>query len=188
MGNHECTGYTSSNCGSGNKDGVTANYTAFLDKMMAPIGESKPYYAIALAAADDSWTAKIVVVAANAWDSTQSSWLSTELATTTTYTFVVRHEPSSADTAPGVSPSDAIIDAHPYTLLLTGHTHLYRHDSGSREVVIGLGGAPVTSGDDFGYLVLAQRADGDIVVSEYDYMTGKPNDTFVVAPDGSPGA
>ncbi len=42
MGNHECTGYTDSNCGAGNPDGVTENLTAFESAMLTPIGESAP--------------------------------------------------------------------------------------------------------------------------------------------------
>ena len=41
LGNHECTGATSSNCGAGAADGVTANYSAFLEKMLAPIGQDE---------------------------------------------------------------------------------------------------------------------------------------------------
>ena len=100
MGNHECTGYTDSNCGSGNSDGVTNNYTAFLSQMLGPIGQTSPYYAINVNATDGSWTAKFVFIAANAWDSTQSSWLTTTMAKTTTYTFVIRHEAAEANTAP----------------------------------------------------------------------------------------
>ena len=187
MGNHECTGYTSSNCGAGNQDGTTANYEAFMRRMLGPAGQTVPYRSFVVNAADGSWSAKFVIVAANAWDSNQSSWLTRELDVPTTYTFVFRHEPSSADQAPGTTPSDAIIQAHAYTLLIVGHTHRYRHFFRSREVVIGLGGAPITSGDDFGYLIVAQAPNSDVVVSEYDYMTGEANDTFAVKPDGTPG-
>lgn len=186
MGNHECTGYTRSNCGAGSQDGITANYTAFMDQMIAASGQSQPYYAFTVNGSDGSWNAKFVVIAANAWSDAQATWLEEQMSAPTTYTFVVRHEPSSADTAPGTSPSDAIINQHPYTLLLVGHTHLYRHNAGSREVIIGLGGAPITSSDNFGYLIASQAPDGSIVVSEYDYQTGAPNQTFAVRPDGSP--
>jgi hypothetical protein len=182
MGNHECTGGTASNCGQGNTNGITANYTAFLTQMLATINQTKPYYAIDLNSTDGSWTAKLVFIAANAWDSTQSSWLDTELAKPTTYTFIVRHEPSEANTAPGVTPSDAIIQKHPYTLLIVGHTHTYYHSSGSRQVTMGLGGAPVTSSYNFGYLLVSQNSDGSIAVSEHDTVTGKQNATFTVTP------
>ena len=57
MGNHECTGGSSSNCGAQGHDGLTANYTAFLGKMLGPIGKTDPYYAKYVNAADGSWTA-----------------------------------------------------------------------------------------------------------------------------------
>ena len=43
------------------------------------LGRRSPYYVENVQAADGSWTAKFVVVACNAWDSTQSSWLTTQL-------------------------------------------------------------------------------------------------------------
>ena len=39
-----------------------------------------------------SWTAKLVFIAANAWDGTQQFWLDNVLGEPTTYTFCVRHE------------------------------------------------------------------------------------------------
>ena len=186
MGNHECTGYTNSNCGAGSANGITHDYQAFMDQLLAPLGQAQPYYTVHLSATDGTWTAKLVFIAANAWNTTQASWLTTEMAQPTTYTFVIRHEPSTATTAPGVSPSSAIIKTSSYTLLIVGHSHTYSHAAGSREVIMGLGGAPVSSGRDFGYLVISQAPDGNIVVSEYDYVTGAVNDTFVLRPDGSP--
>ena len=109
MGNHECTGFTSSNCGGGNRDGLTPLYTAFMNRMVMPLGFTRPYYEVKLTAQDATWTAKIVMVAANAWDATQERWLEQVLAEPTTYTFVVRHESINANTAPGVLPSEVII-------------------------------------------------------------------------------
>lgn len=185
LGNHECTGATASNCGQGNADGVTVNYSTFLSKMLAPLGVSKPYYAIHVDANDGSWTSKFVFVAANAWDSAQATWLANELAKPTTYTFVVRHEPSTATTAPGVSPSEAIIAKHPYTLKLCGHTHTFEYFSGEKQVIVGNGGAPLTGSVDYGYVVAAQRADGAIVFREHDYATNAVTKTFAVKADGS---
>ena len=65
--------------------------------MLAPIGQTaNPYYSINVNAADNSWTAKFVITAANAWDTAQQTWLQSTLAQKTTYTFIVRHEPSDA--------------------------------------------------------------------------------------------
>jgi predicted phosphodiesterase len=185
MGNHECTGYTASNCGSGNTDGVTENYTAFLNTMLAPLGQSKPYYSINVNDTNGAWTAKFVFIAGNAWDSGQSSWLDSTLAQATTYTFIMRHEPASANTAPGVSPSEAIMAKHPYTLAIVGHTHEYTK-SGAKEVIIGNGGAPLSSGN-YGFGLVQQLASGVIQVDMIDYSTLQPDTKFEfrVNPDGS---
>lgn len=172
MGNHECTGATSSNCGAGAPGGVTANYAAFLQVMLAPIHKAQPYYAIDLAAADATWTAKLVIVAANAWSSAQETWLESTLARPSTYTFVVRHEPAWATAAPGVGPSERAMAAHPYTLAIVGHSHTYAHDRDTpREVLVGNGGAPLSS-KDYGFAVFSQRADGAIEVDMIDWRTG----------------
>ena len=188
MGNHECTGSTTSNCGDGNADGVTANMTAYLDRMVRPLGPNRAWYVVHLAAADASWTAKVVVVAANAWSDEQAAWLETTLSTPTTYTFVVRHEPDYATAVDGVNKSGAILAAHPLTLLITGHVHTYAHLPDSHEVIIGNGGAPLVDAVDYGYAIVFRRADGALDVTAYDYMTRAVIDHFVVNADGSAGA
>lgn len=186
LGNHECTGAVTSNCGAGAADGVTVNYSNFVTKMLGPIAKSEPYYVVKINAADGSWTSKLVFVAANAWSTAQQTWLETTLSEPTTYTFVIRHEPAAASTAPGVSPSETIMKAHPYTLSIVGHTHLYARKS-QREIVIGNGGAPLTGTGNFGYAILQQRADGAIRVDMHDYLTNAvdPAFGFAVKPDGS---
>jgi hypothetical protein len=187
MGNHECTGATASNCGPGGKDGTTKQYAGFLSKMLAPIGQSSPYYTIKTTAKDASWTAKFVFIAANAWTNEQGTWLDTQLADATTYTFVVRHEPGGETQAPGVAPSEAILAKHPYTLALVGHTHTFRR-SGPREVIVGNGGAPLTSSVNYGWALVQRRADGAIQVDMIDYQTAKPTAraSFALKADGSP--
>ena len=132
-----------------------------------------------MSATDNSWTAKFVMTAANAWDSAQQSWLQGVLAQKTTYTFVVRHEPTdtaTTDVPPGVAGVDALLTQYPYTLLLVGHTHNYGHYTSyfpgtlacgsncppaSKAVVIGNGGAPISSSKyDYGYVLFSQRCDG----------------------------
>ncbi len=186
LGNHECTGATNSNCGVGNTDGTTQTYKMFMQKMMAPLGVSQPWYVVNVAATDGSWTAKFVFVAANAWSNEQATWLDTAMATPTTYTFVVRHEGSIVTQTPGVSPSAAIIAKHPYTLLLVGHTHTFEYFASERQVVTGNGGAPLATGINYGYTVLRQRADKALVITAYDYATHATIQTFVVKPDGTP--
>lgn len=185
MGNHECTGYTTSNCGSGNSDGVTENYTTFLSQMLQPLGQTNPYYSININSTSGAWTAKFVFIAANAWDSTQQSWLQTTLAQQTTYTFIMRHESASANTAPGVTPSEQIMAQYPYTLAIVGHTHTYEK-SGAKEVIFGNGGAPI-SGGSYGFGLVTQRSDGTIQVDDYDYQSMQPDTSFRFAlnPDGT---
>jgi hypothetical protein len=187
LGNHECTGATASNCGPGAEDGVTANYAAFVDRMLRPLGRTDPSYVVRLAARDGSWSAKLVFVAANAWSESQGAWLDAVLGEATTYTILVRHEPARATDAPGVGPSEAILARHPYTLALVGHSHTYSHDRASREVVIGNGGAPPTSSKDFGFGLFRRRSDGAIAVDMIDWRTGAPDREFhfAVRPDGS---
>jgi hypothetical protein len=186
MGNHECTGATASNCGTGNADGVTPNYTSFMSQMMTPLGNTTPYYKVDVAASDGSWTAKFVFIAGNAWSSAQSTWLTSALAETTTYTFIVRHEPAEANTAPGVTPSEAIMAQYPYTLAITGHTHTYERGA-AKEVVIGNGGAPLTGSGNYGYGIVSQLSTGAVEVDMYDYSTNQPDTSFrfAVNPDGS---
>ncbi len=186
MGNHECTGATTSNCGVGNKDGITANFNSYLTKMLAPIGLSDPYYTFNVSAADGSWTAKFVFIAANAWSAAQGTWLEAELAKPTTYTFVVRHEPAAANTAPGVKPSEAIINKHPVTLRLVGHTHTYQYKSDTHEIIVGNGGAPLSGGVNYGYVLVKRRADAAIEFRAVDYSTGQTTSTFAIKADGSP--
>ncbi|MHB1845314.1 MAG: metallophosphoesterase [Deltaproteobacteria bacterium] len=187
MGNHECTGYTSSNCGPSGTDGISANYTAYLGTILPAFGITpalyptlagqEAYYSVNVSSSDSSnpWTAKFVFVAANAWDSGQSSWLSTTMQQQTTYTFVVRHEPDyDGSKCSGCGASDTIIDQFPYTLLLTGHDHTYRlltTGSGQTELVVGNGGAPLssTSSDQYGYTICAQQSNGNIACQEHDY-------------------
>jgi predicted phosphodiesterase len=187
MGNHECTGAVTSNCGTGNAEGLTNNYSAFLSKLLAPLGQTTPNYVIDINATDNSWTSKFVFVAGNAWSSSDATWLENALSKTTTYTFVVRHEPKAASNAPGCKGSEAIMANHPYTLAIVGHTHTYGK-TGPKQVTIGNGGAPLTGGANYGFGLLQQRTDGAIQVDMIDSSTGGADTAFRFAlhPDGSP--
>jgi hypothetical protein len=179
MGNHECTGYTASNCPNLNE---TPNIQAFMSQLVPP-GVTKPYYRFDVAT--PLGKAKFVVTAANAWDTTQESWLKTQLAEATPYTFVVRHEPAADTQAPGVSPSEAVILQFPFTLELNGHTHEYRHVD-TQHVISGNAGAPLqsNSGSRYGFLMLRQQANGNINVTEIEEATGNTLDTWTVTPAG----
>jgi hypothetical protein len=187
MGNHECTGGDTSNCGAGNTNGITTNYTAFLTKLLGPIQKTLPYYSFTIKASDSSWTAEFLLIAANAWDSSQSAWLTSTLAIKTTYTFAFRHESAtSSPLAPGVAPSEVIMAKYPYTLSIVGHTHSFFHGKNAREATIGNGGAPLSS-KNYGFGVFSQRADGAIVGDMIDYQSGLADALFhmVVNPDGT---
>jgi hypothetical protein len=185
MGNHECTGYTDSNCGTGNPDGITKNLTTFESAMLTPIGETNPYYVQNVSASDKSWTAKFVFVACNAWTSTQQTWLSQQLAVATTYTFVVRHESVADMSGTECSASQTVVGANPLTLLIVGHTHEYAHEASDKEIINGIGGAPLTSGTDYGYTVVSRNSDGTLTVATYDYSTGSTIDSFKIKADGT---
>jgi len=188
MGNHECTGLTASNCGAGNADGTSAPYRAFVANLLAPIGQTRPYYEVDVVSNDGSWTSKLLVIAANAWTADQAAWLDGAMGRKTTYTFVVRHEGSAATAAPGVVPSEGILAAHPYTLALCGHTHTYDRPA-VREVIVGNGGAPLSSPTKgYGFAVISQQPDGSVAVDMIDYATGRadPRFHFALRADGSP--
>jgi hypothetical protein len=182
MGNHECTGADDSNCGLGNVDGTTTSYKNFMSMMLAPLGQSLPYYTIDIDGTAGAWTAKFVFIACNAWDTTQSTWLSAQLAMPTTYTFVVRHEGSDATTTGCVAPTAAILAQNPYTLLIAGHTHTFAYYASEKQLIVGNGGAPLTGTIDYGYVVAEQQAGGDILFKEFDYTTNTLQTSFTVVP------
>ena len=186
MGNHECTGATASNCGSDGVDGMTANYTAFVDTLLAPINQTSPYYTETVTAPDSSWTAKFVFIACNAWDDAQATWLATELAKPTTYTFVMRHEGTNAVGETQCGASGAIINANPLTLLIVGHTHTYSHYKASKQLVLGIGGAPLTSGTNYGYAIVTRNPNGTLTVRVFTYQNRRLIDTFAIQPSGDP--
>jgi hypothetical protein len=130
-----------------------------------------------------------VIIADNAWDATEASWLDQALTTAdskATYTIVARHHPEG-DTSVATNPdSMAIIRKHKFALFLAGHSHLYNHmttDNG-RDLVFGAGGAPLIAGGAFhGYVMIDQQASGDLKVTVYDVTTNTVQDTWSVGPN-----
>jgi hypothetical protein len=183
MGNHECNGFTDSNCPVGSFTGMTQDY---VNTILTPsTGQASPYFSALYTATDGSWTAKFVFVAANAWSTAQQSWLQSTLAVSTTYTFIVRHEPFNDARAPGVTPSESLMasafSGGKLTLSITGHTHLVQLPGGTQpygdsfgatkayEMIVGVGGAPLDAGSYYGYGVATRRAsDGAIVIQMYE--------------------
>jgi hypothetical protein len=190
MGNHECNGFTDSNCPVGSYTGMTQDY---LNKIVTPsTGQSSLYFSALYNATDGSWNAKFIFIAANAWNTAQSSWLQATLAVPTTYTFTIRHEPFSDARAPGVTPSENMMssafNAGHLTLSLTGHTHLAQLPGGTQpygdpfgstqayEIIVGTGGAPLDAGPAYGYAVSTRRAsDGAIVTQLYKSSDSSAN-------------
>jgi predicted phosphodiesterase len=129
---------------------------------------------------ESTWTAKLAIVACNAWDAAQARWLDDALAEATTYTFVVRHQSSYAVDQTPCAASAAIIARHPLTLLVAGHTHAYYHAAKHREIVVGNGGAPLTSSTNYGYAIISRQPDGAIAVTAYDYASNAAIDAFAI--------
>ena len=211
MGNHEgCGAYaaTAANCAAWSS-GLVHDF--LVDIVEPSTGQSAfPYYSVAVHGA---WgTAKFVVVAANAWSSAQGTWLAATLEVPTTYTFVIRHEPSSDPRAPGVAPSEALLASHhrqgTLTLSITGHTHLVQLPGGTRpygdpaygatreyETIVGNGGAPLDAGSYYGFVLFRRRGDRAIVGQAYEAMASDgitplgnvadPDFRFAMNPDGT---
>src|SRR5262249_21007608 len=126
MGNHECNGFTDSNCPVGSFTGMTQDY---VNTILRPTtGQSSPYFSALYLANDGSWSPNSVSAAPTAWTRAQPSGLQATLAVTTTYTFAIRHEPNNDARAPGVTPSESVyqsaFSAGHFTMSITGHTHL----------------------------------------------------------------
>ena len=83
----------------------------------------------------------------------------------------------------GVTASESIVTAHPYTLELLGHTHEYRH-ADTQHVISGNAGAPLETSGTYGLLIVTQQANGNITVNEIDEATGNVTDTWSVSPTG----
>ena len=179
MGNHECDGFVADNCTSTTQ---YPNIEAFMNTIIQPSGQSSPYYSIPINATDGSWTAKLVVVACNYWSATQQTWLTTELAKTTTYTVLVRHENADATSTPPCFPTvPNVMAAAKYDLSLVGHVHDFSAASSSKEVVVGHGGAPLTSSysGTYGFITVEQLSTG-WTIKNYDYSTGLPVTTVTI--------
>jgi predicted phosphodiesterase len=128
----------------------------------------------------DQGDAKFVAIANDAWDSTQATWLDKELATSTKYTFVFRHQYWGSHGTTHDGEIEPIVEAHPYTLFIAGHDHSYKHKTtvvrgAERDVVAGNGGAPFDaawSSPYYGYILVEQQADDSVRVTSYKVEPG----------------
>ena len=173
MGNHECNGATAGNC-VGNFSGRN-NYDAYWAALVTPIGQSLPYYSIPIQTS--AGLAKFIFTACNAWDATQKSWLAGELGSTAPLKFILRHESMTA-TAPCSGDMNPMVQAASYDLMIVGHTHLFEHSG--KELVVGMGGAPISGNTPYGFITVEQLAAGGWQVNQYDSTTAMIISTFVV--------
>jgi hypothetical protein len=182
LGNHECNGASNSNCPLGNETPMMQAYRARL----AP-AYSTPYFDWRIHTAQGD--AHFIATAPNAWSPAQQAWLTRVVAEPALYTFVVAHEPAGRREAPGSPSIEAAIAARPggVTLRLYGHTHEYQHLA-PNAIIVGNAGAPLASlSGQYGFVIVDQRADGNLVVTAY--TIGHPAmvaDSFVLTPGGRP--
>ena len=192
MGNHECNGYTDSQCGPNGTEGITRSYLGFLQQLISPLGIDRPYYRVLFQARDGSWTEQGRRHRRQRLGQHPGGLSAAALSLPTTYTFVVRHEPSEdAPDLASIGASDRILAGYPWTLLLVGHTHTYLHSRRNyRELIVGNGGAPLTQADgpvDYGFGLISRLEDGDLQVQQYGYADGLAIGVpFVITPVGTP--
>jgi hypothetical protein len=125
------------------------------------------------------WTSKLLVTACNEWNSTQQSWLQSQLATATTYTFVVRHMPMGSN-GPCNSQMDPMLRNATLDGLLAGHTHTVYFSTSDKELVEGVGGAPITGSANYGFATVEKNAGSGFTVKQYDYQTAQVINTYTL--------
>jgi hypothetical protein len=181
MGNHECTGSGTALCNIF-MYGSNPNYTAFMDALR-PVAD-KPYYRFDVTT--QTGLAAFIIIADDVWDAAEEAWLEAQLTDAdqkAKYVFVSKHHPDRNTDHPEFQQIYNQVRRHHYTLFLTGHSHLYRRQSNDpRALVIGTGGAPLSSGSFWGYGTVTQGADDRITVTIYDQSTGMVRDNFTVTP------
>ena len=79
---------------------------------------------------------------------------------------------------PVTLPHDAVIGQHPYNLLLVGHAHSFSHYQ--HQVTVGNGGAPISGSTPFGFATVELLPGLGFRISQYDYATGLPINTFMI--------
>jgi hypothetical protein len=186
MGNHECAASFSNDCGYAGAATMDAKMSAYMDALKTISGQTSPYYRFDVMT--KSGKAVFLVVADDAWNSTQQTWLTQQLTDAdqnAKYTFVSKHHPDGNTDQPAFQQIYNLVKSHKYTLFLTGHSHEYKHQfNDHRAVVMGLGGAPFDNPNQMwnGYLTVLQCPDDSVQVTVYDVSTGNPQDTWAVPP------
>jgi hypothetical protein len=186
LGNHECSqSFSGPDCGGG-EIFTDRKGQAFMEALSSSIGATQPYYRFDVMT--NAGKAVFIVVADDAWDSTQQTWLTQQLTdadSTAKYTFVTKHHPNGNTDMPSFQTIYDLVRAHKYTLFLTSHSHEYKRQFGDpHALVMGLGGAPFDNPKQqwWGYLTAMQCPDDHIYVSVYDQATGNVMDSFNVPP------
>ncbi len=175
MGNHECTGGSSTNCDAK----ITNNLTTFMSNLVSPLGHSVPWYTVPISDSGGQWSAKVIVTACNLWNTTQKDWLATELAKPTTFTFVVRHMPTGSN-GPCNAEMDTMLASANLTGLLVGHTHSVYFSGGYKQLTEGVGGAPITGGANYGYALIEQQSNNTFKVTQHDYSSNAVTNTWTL--------
>jgi hypothetical protein len=97
----------------------------------------------------------------------------------------VRHESVADMSSTMCAASQTTVDANPLTLLIVGHTHEYSHEAHEKEIINGIGGAPLTSGTNYGYTIVTRTPTGTLTVTTFEYSTHAVIDTFSIDANGS---
>jgi hypothetical protein len=203
MGNHECvsTSITTycevSGPNSSNNTTAFSNFMQMLTDLGVPGTNGQPYYYETLTAPNGD-TAKFVITAANAWDSTQNTWLSNTLSSVpSTFTMIARHEPDDAigcsdstandnttSNCPFIADVQTAINNNPgkVTLKLEGHTHDIRFDNTNDAIVSGAGGVAIestcssdstnTTYCNYGYVYCQELTNKSLLCTAYDATSG----------------
>ncbi len=185
LGNHECSLSFSQDCGGG-EILTDSKGKAFMNALTQTVGATEPYYRFDVMTSTGKAT--FLVVADDAWDSTQSNWLTTQLTdadANSKYTFVSKHHPDGNTDQPTFQTIYNLVKSHKYTLFMTGHSHEYKRQyNDPRAIVMGLGGAPFDNPNQqwWGYFTAMQCEDDRVQVNVYDVSTGNVQDTFEVNP------
>jgi Calcineurin-like phosphoesterase len=188
MGNHECANSYNKgvSCGSAGAATSDTKMKGYMPALQTISGQSSPYYRFDINT--QAGRATFIVVADDAWNDTEQSWLTTQLTdadANSKYTFVSKHHPDGNMDQTYFQTIYDLVKSHKYTLFLTGHSHEYKHQyNDKRAVVMGLGGAPFDNPKQmwYGYLTVMQCPDDSVTVTVYDSGSGMVQDSFNVPP------
>jgi hypothetical protein len=186
MGNHECSNSynVGSDCSTDSPPWSDFKLHAFMSALKTEANQTLPYYRVDIMT--QSGKASFIIIADDAWNSTQSSWLTTQLTDTdanSKFTFVSKHHPVGNTNQTFFADIDKIVLAHKYTLFMTGHSHEYKRVYGDRrQVVMGQGGAPHDNPNQnwWGYMTVMQCPNDNFNVTVYDQMTKNVMDQWSV--------